>query len=124
MSRGARGLLTAAAIGLAGLALGGCASLMRHKPPPPPPPVAEAPPPAPPPRAEPAPVRAPPPQARVSCVPRTLAKPPRYPDGDAELRDAGGAADRYQLMAAGRLLRMQRLAELERIIEGCRQAGP
>jgi hypothetical protein len=53
-------------------------------------------------------------------VPRTLARPPKYPDTDQALREAGGAADRYQLMAAGRLLRIQRLAELERILEGCR----
>jgi hypothetical protein len=53
-------------------------------------------------------------------VPRTLARPPKYPDTDQTLREAGGAADRYQLMAAGRLLRIQRLAELERILEGCR----
>jgi hypothetical protein len=53
-------------------------------------------------------------------VPRNLPHPPKYPDSDQALREAGGAADRYQLMAAGRLLRIQRLAELERTIEGCR----
>jgi hypothetical protein len=53
-------------------------------------------------------------------VPKTLPRAPRYPDTDAALRDAGGAADRYQLMAAGRLLRGRRLAELERIVDGCR----
>jgi hypothetical protein len=55
-----------------------------------------------------------------TCVPRTLSPAPRYPDSDAALRDAPGAADRYQLMAAGRLLRQRRLEELERIIAGCR----
>lgn len=55
-----------------------------------------------------------------TCVPRTLPPPPRYPDSDAALRDAAGAADRYQLMAAGRLLRQKRLDELERIVAGCR----
>lgn len=55
-----------------------------------------------------------------SCVPRTLGATPRYPDSDAALRDAPGAADRYQLMAAGRLMRQRRLEELERIIAGCR----
>jgi hypothetical protein len=55
-----------------------------------------------------------------SCVPRNLASPPRYPDSDLALRDAAGAADRYQLMAAGRLMRQRRLDELERIIAGCR----
>jgi hypothetical protein len=57
---------------------------------------------------------------RTSCVPRALPRAPRYPDTDSALREAGGAADRYQLMAAGRLLRIQRLAELERVLEGCR----
>jgi hypothetical protein len=53
-------------------------------------------------------------------VPKTLAPPPRYPDSDAALRAAAGAADRYQLMAAGRILRAQRLEDLERIVAGCR----
>lgn len=61
----------------------------------------------------------PPPPPR-SCVPRTLGAAPRYPDTDAALRDAPGAADRYQLLAAGRLMRQRRLEELERIIAGCR----
>lgn len=60
------------------------------------------------------------PAAPRTCVPRTLAPPPRYPDSDAALRDAAGAADRYQLLAAGRLLRQKRLDELERIVAGCR----
>jgi hypothetical protein len=70
------------------------------KPPPPPPP----PPPAPP----------------KSCIPRGLGPAPRYPDTDAALRAAPGAADRYQLMAAGRILRQERLEELERAIAACR----
>ncbi|MCH1927855.1 hypothetical protein L6232_23965, partial [Shewanella sp. C31] len=45
------------------------------------------------------------PQAARGCVPRTRGPPPRYPDSDAALRAAAGAADRYQLMAAGRLMR-------------------
>ncbi|MDB5451397.1 MAG: hypothetical protein JWQ52_2525 [Phenylobacterium sp.] len=57
---------------------------------------------------------------RVACVPKTLPTAPTYPDTDAALRASPGAADRYQLMAAGRILRQRRLAELERIIEGCR----
>ena len=55
-----------------------------------------------------------------ACVPKTLPSPPRYPDTDAALRAAGGAADRYQLLAAGRILRQQRLDELERVVSGCR----
>lgn len=63
-------------------------------------------------------VRTPPPPR--SCVPRNLGAAPRYPDSDAALRNAAGAADRYQLMAAGRLMRQRRLEELERVIAGCR----
>jgi hypothetical protein len=103
------------------LALSACASL-RPKPPPP---VVVAAPAAPPPAAAPAPppkevvVRVPVP-VKEACVPKGFARAPRYPDSDAALRDAGGAADRYQLLAAGRLLRDRRLAELEKIVEGCR----
>ena len=64
--------------------------------------------------------RPPRPPPRVSCVPRTLPRAPRYPDTDQALRGAGGAADRYQLLAAGRLARNRRLAELEQVVEGCR----
>jgi hypothetical protein len=53
-------------------------------------------------------------------VPKAFPRAPKYPDTDAALLDAGGAADRYQLMAAGRVLRALRLAELEKIVEGCR----
>lgn len=70
-----------------------------------PPPAIDPPPPAPRPRA---------------CVPKTLPRAPKYPDTDAALLEAGGAADRYQLMAAGRVLRSLRLSELEKIVEGCR----
>ena len=59
----------------------------------------------------------------VKCVPEDLGPPPRYPDSDAALRDAGGAADRYQLLAAGRILREQRLAKLEEVIRRCRNAS-
>ena len=109
-------LARALAVGLAAAALSACGTLMGKAP------VPAAPAPAP---SEPiAPTVAPPPPSapaqRTSCVPRTLPRPPRYPDSDGALREAGGAADRYQLMAAGRLLRIQRLAELERVIEGCR----
>jgi hypothetical protein len=62
----------------------------------------------------------PPPVRQRACVPKTFPHAPKYPDTDAALRDAGGAADRYQLMAAGRVLRSLRLAELEKIVEGCR----
>jgi hypothetical protein len=104
----------------AALALAGCETLRRAKPPPPAPPPAVAP--APPPvvlvmPSKPPPAPAPPPK---SCVPRNLPPPPRYPDSDGALRAAPGAADRYQLMAAGRILREQRLDDLEKVIAGCR----
>jgi hypothetical protein len=63
---------------------------------------------------------APPPPVKVRCVPKAFPRAPRYPDTDAALRDAGGAADRYQLMAAGRILRIQRLTELEKLVDACR----
>lgn len=56
----------------------------------------------------------------VACVPKTLAGPPTYPDTAQALKAAPGAADRYQLLAAGRLLRAQRLAEIEPVLEACR----
>jgi hypothetical protein len=58
--------------------------------------------------------------AKAHCVPRNFPKAPRYPDTDAALRDAGGAADRYQLLAAGRILRIGRLADLEKLVDDCR----
>lgn len=67
-------------------------------------------------------VRVPVPTA-VKCVPETLGQPPAYPDTDQALRDAGGAADRYQLLAAGRLLREERLKRLEEVVRKCRAAG-
>ena len=115
----ARTFRIAVATAACGLALGACASL-RPKPAP----AAAAPPP---PVATPAPAPAPaqvivkvPVPVREACVPKTLPRAPKYPDTDAALRDAGGAADRYQLMAAGRLLRERRLTDLEKVIDGCR----
>ena len=98
------------------LAVTACA----HAPPPPPPPPVTH-------------VTAPPPEPKVitrevvvkvptkiACVPKTLPPAPQYPDTPKALREAGGAADRYQLLAAGRILRERRLEILEKIIEGCR----
>jgi hypothetical protein len=110
---------SAAILGLAALALGACQSLRPKTPPhlavaPPPPAVAPTP-------VAPSPVvvKVPVP-VKEACVPKNLPKAPRYPDTDAALREAGGAADRYQLIAAGRVLREKRLAELEKVVEGCR----
>ncbi len=107
-------------VGLAAVGLAGCETLGARKPAPAPvEPVAVAPPP----EVTPTPVTPvvrPTPAPARSCVPRGLSASPRYPDSDAALRNAAGAADRYQLMAAGRLMRQKRLEELERVIAGCR----
>jgi hypothetical protein len=97
----------------------------KPKPPPAAPPAVAVPPPAAPPpvstsqAVEPLIVKVPVP-VKEACVPKAFPHAPKYPDNDAALRDAGGAADRYQLMAAGRLLRDRRLAELEKAVDGCR----
>ena len=112
-----RSVLLTAAIAVA---LSGCQTLRRPKLTPP---SAATPIPAPPRPTPPARVivlPAPPAPPAKICVPRALPGPPRYPDTDAALRAAPGAADRYQLLAAGRLLRQQRLEDLERVILGCR----
>ena len=111
-----------AAVAVCSLALSACANFKAKTPPhldiPPQP--TPAPPPAP---SSPPPtqviVKVPVP-VKEACVPRAFPHAPKYPDSDAALRDAGGAADRYQLMAAGRLLRERRLAELEKTVDGCR----
>ena len=109
-------------IACAALALGGCQSWLRRAKPAPPPPPAVAPPEPPLIIFQPRQPPPPPPAAPVvrNCVPKTLSPPPRYPDTDQALRAAGGAADRYQMMAAGRLLREQRLDELEKVVAGCK----
>lgn len=104
---------------VAGVAVAGCQSLRSRKPPVAAPTVAVP---------APAPVPAPPrvvrvpakPQPPRACVPKSLPGPPGYPDTDAALRAAAGAADRYQLLAAGRILRKDRLEDLERAVAGCR----
>lgn len=103
----------------AALALAGCQTMRKEKAKPAPPPPVAATPPPPPILVMPS-KPAPPPPPPKSCVPRNLPPPPRYPDTDAALRGAAGAADRYQLMAAGRILRQQRLEDLERVVQNCR----
>ena len=108
-------------LGLVVLALvaSGCQALRTRKPPPPPLVAAPvvAPTPAPP-RVVRVPTKPPPPPR--ACVPRNLPNAPRYPDTEAALRAAAGAADRYQLLAAGRILRQERLDDLERVVAGGR----
>jgi hypothetical protein len=113
---GRRILTAAAALAL----LAGCTTAKKPAPvveatPAPPPPVVVVKP------APPTQINPPPPPVKLrACVPKGFPRAPKYPDTDGALRDAGGAADRYQLMAAGRVLRSLRLAELEKIVEGCR----
>ena len=97
----------AAMMAMAGLLVSGCQTTA-----PPSLPVAAAP--------TPSGVQAKPRPGPRRCVPRSFAGEPRYPDTDTALRNAGGAADRYQLIAAGRLLRIERLRTLERVVAGCR----
>lgn len=109
-------------LGLLAAALAGCTTIPKVVAPPPPPAPVVAVVPAPPPPSPPPVVMRPAP-VRVSCLPRNFPRAPRYPDTDEALRAAPGAADRYQLMAAGRLMRERRLAEVERAIEACRRAA-
>lgn len=102
---------------MAGVTASGCQTLRPKKPPPAAPTTVATPAPVAP-RVVRVPARPPPPPR--ACVPKTLPGPPGYPDTDAALRAAAGAADRYQLLAAGRILRKDRLEDLERVIAGCR----
>lgn len=54
-----------------------------------------------------------------SCIPQDLAPAPEYPDSNQSLLDAQSAAQRYRLLFAGRLLRIERLAELENVVKDC-----
>lgn len=54
----------------------------------------------------------------VSCVPN-LPAAPVYPDTREALQAAGAAPERYQLMAAGRELRIVRLRDLEAVVASC-----
>ena len=55
------------------------------------------------------------------CVPAELSPAPTYPDTDDALRAAPDAAERYRLVAAGRLLRITRNEILETVVKGCPQ---
>ena len=52
----------------------------------------------------------------VSCVPESLAPAPEYPEPDADAPDAEWLAD----VLAGDVMRRDRLADLEGVVEGCR----
>lgn len=56
----------------------------------------------------------------VDCVPKNYVKDrPEYADSDSALRAAPDAAARYQLLWAGRGLRIAREVENEIVIAGC-----
>lgn len=57
----------------------------------------------------------------AACVPESFPKPPEYPDSDKALKAAPSGAERYQLIQAGRILRVQRAAEVEPMVEACRK---
>ena len=56
----------------------------------------------------------------VQCVPKGTPEPPAYVDTDAALKAAAGPEDRFQLLAAGRIQRIQRQAVTEPILRSCR----
>lgn len=54
------------------------------------------------------------------CVPHQVdVNPPAYPDTDEALRIARDAAERYQLLWAGRAERNARLGVLEPVVRAC-----
>lgn len=53
------------------------------------------------------------------CVPDATTPPPEYIDSDSVLRGAVDAAERYQLVLAGRAQRNARLNEIEPIVASC-----
>lgn len=55
-----------------------------------------------------------------SCVPKETPEEPEYPDTDAALKAAPNAASRYQLVTAGRGLRIARAGVTEPLLRGCR----
>ena len=56
-----------------------------------------------------------------SCIPKNLKARPTYPDTDEALVAAAGPDERYQLVTAGRALRVPRADLLEQIVSGCRK---
>jgi hypothetical protein len=58
----------------------------------------------------------------TGCVPANMAEPPVYPDSDAALKAATDAAERYQILYAGRKVRIARLGELEPVVANCPKA--
>lgn len=55
----------------------------------------------------------------LPCVPKELGAPPVYVDSDSILQKAADAAERFQLLFAGRMQREARLNEIEPVILSC-----
>lgn len=55
----------------------------------------------------------------LPCVPKELGPKPSYVDTDAMLKAAKDAAERFQLLFAGRMQREARLNEIEPVISSC-----
>lgn len=53
------------------------------------------------------------------CVAKDVDLAPQFPDTDAALRASAGAGDMMQLLAAGRLLRIQTLSEWAARLKAC-----
>lgn len=56
----------------------------------------------------------------AACIPSDLNLDPTYPDTDAALRATAGPDDMLTLLAAGRLLRVQTLAEWRAALKACK----
>ena len=56
----------------------------------------------------------------VPCVPASFPQSPAFPDTPEAIRASPGAGDLLQLLAAGRILRIQRLSEVEAVLNACR----
>ncbi|MBJ7410109.1 MAG: hypothetical protein JHD15_07045 [Phenylobacterium sp.] len=55
-----------------------------------------------------------------SCVPSTFRDPPATPDTDAAIKAAPGPGELLQLLAAGRILYRQWIAEARAVLAACR----
>lgn len=55
----------------------------------------------------------------LPCVPKELGPAPVYVDTNEKLKSAADAAERYQLIFAGRMQREARLGEIEPVISSC-----
>lgn len=55
-----------------------------------------------------------------ACVPKGFRDPPETPDTDAAIKAASGPGELLQLLAAGRLLNRQWIAEARPVLAGCR----